>query len=68
MPGMNLECSKHEVSFQLNGTFEPTSSRGILAVKDSRYLNMFPICIREADSWMGWEDNAPLTNIHVQYT
>ena len=69
MPGMKVDLSKHEGSAQLNGIFLPTGLRGMVEGKDYRVLDIvFPFVFGYADIWLGSQDEAPLTRIHVFYT
>lgn len=69
MPGMKVSFSKLEGSSQLNVISLPTGLICVLERKFCRSLKIvFPFVFRYADTCMGIQENAPLTNIHVIYT
>lgn len=69
MSGMNVDVSKNRDSSQLDMIFLRTGLRGITECKDYRYLDeVSRFVFGYADTWMGFEDNAPLSKINVQNT
>ena len=69
MPGTRIDFSKKEASSQLNGFYTSTGLRGMLEGKDFKALDfVFPFIFAYVDTWLGYEDSAPLTKLHVSYT
>lgn len=69
MLGMKLDFWKHEVSSQLNGIYIQVGLRGMLEGNVYRALNVFfSLFFANSDTWMGYENEAPSTKFHFQYT
>lgn len=71
---MKVDFSKHKGSSQLNGIFLAIVLRWMLEGKNKRLwissfsLYLFRFVFGYIDTWMGFQDESPPTNIHDQYT
>lgn len=64
LPEIKVDFSVHEGSSQPNGIFLPTDLTEMLY--DYMYLDIiFPFAFGNADTWIGLQDDAVLTHIHI---